>query len=109
MNKEGEAVAHSPFLLQKKKEILLSSILQCSKDALRGEGQRSRDAENFGAILVGGRGLEVDRDTRGDVAGNGDAVSDVSGSDGDGARVSTSGQSGAEITRVAVDVDSPWL
>lgn len=80
-----------------------------AKDALflRGEGHGSRDAENAGSIRVGGNSLEVDRDTSGHVAGNREALVQGGGGNGDGAGVDTSGQSGAEIATVGVNIDSP--
>jgi len=88
----------------------LGIIKKSAKDTLflRGEGHGSRDAENAGRIRVGSNSLEVDRDTSGNAAGDRDALGQGGGGDGDGAGVRASGQGGAEITAVGVNVDSPW-
>lgn len=77
--------------------------------SLVGEGQGTADAEDAGGIGVGGDGLQVQGDTGGDVRGNSDALGDRGGGGGDGAGVGTSDQSGAQVSGLIVDVDSPYL
>lgn len=77
----------------------------CSR--LVGEGQGTVDAEDAGGIGVGGDGLEGQGDTGGDVRGDGDALGDGGGGGGNGAGVGTSDQTGAQVSGLIVDVDSP--